>query len=100
MSLCKDTLHRILTEYLDLFPYRIQVMQDITKTEMKERLQTSLWFSEKIENITDWIRCVLFSDEANFLLSGHVKSKNTAYLGLSKPDEVLQKHAHSVKCTV
>ena len=50
--------------------------------------------------MTDWIRSVWFSDEAHFLLSGHVKSKNAVYLGLSKPGEVLQKPVHSVKCTV
>ena len=99
LDLKKDTLHRILTDDLDLFPYRIQVMQELTKAQMKKRLEMAIWFAEKIEDVNDWIKRVWFSDEAHFLLSGHVNSKNAVYWGLSKPDEVLQKPLHSVKCT-
>ena len=40
-----------------------------------------------------------FSDEAHFLLSGHVNSKNNIFLGSTPPEHCLQKPLHSMKCT-
>ena len=40
-----------------------------------------------------------FSDEAHFLLSGHVNSKNNIFWGSTPPEHCLQRPLHSVKCT-
>ena len=42
---------------------------------------------------------VWFSDEAHFLLSGHVYSKNNIFWGSTPPEHCLQRPLHSVKCT-
>jgi len=42
---------------------------------------------------------VWFSDEAHFLLSGHVNSKNNIFWGSTPPEHCLQRPLHSVKCT-
>ena len=39
------------------------------------------------------------SDEAHFLLSGHVNSKNNIFWGSTPPEHCLQRPLHSVKCT-
>ena len=38
-------------------------------------------------------------DEAHFLLSGHVNSKNNVFWGSTPPEHCLQRPLHSVKCT-
>ncbi|GFN94309.1 transposable element tc3 transposase [Plakobranchus ocellatus] len=54
------------------------------------------WFCNVLEN---FLENVWFSDEAHFLLSGHVNSKNNVFWGSKVPDLVLQRLFHSVKCT-
>ena len=39
------------------------------------------------------------SDEAYFLLSGHVNSKNSIFWSSTPPEHCLQRQLHSVKCT-
>ena len=57
------------------------------------------WFCNVLENDENFLENVWFSDEAHFLLSGHVNSKNNVLGGSEVPDEVLQRPLHSVKCT-
>ena len=40
-----------------------------------------------------------FSDEAHFLLSGHVNSKNNIFWGSALPEHCLQRPLHSTLCT-
>ena len=48
--------------------------------------------------VLDFLDNVWFSDEAHFLLSGHVNSKNI-FWGSTHPEHCLQMPLHSVKCT-
>ena len=48
----------------------------------------------------DFFDNVWFSDEAHFLLSGHVNSKNNIFWDNTPPEHCLQRPLHSVKCTV
>ena len=57
------------------------------------------WFADKIEEEPDFLDNVWFSDEAHFLRSGHVNSKNNVFWGTESPAEVLQRPLHSLKCT-
>ena len=47
----------------------------------------------------DFLDNVWFSDEAHFLLSVHVNSKNNIFWGSTPPEHCLQRPLHSVKCT-
>ena len=47
----------------------------------------------------DFLDNLWFSDEAHFLLSSHVNSKNNAFWGSTPPDFCRQKPLHSIKCT-
>ena len=99
IDLKRSTLRRVLLQDLNLFPYRLQVLHNLTELDKKKRLEMAEWFAEKTEKSPNWIRRVWFSDEAHFKLSGCVNSKNAIHWGSEKPDQVLQKPLHSVKCT-
>ena len=57
------------------------------------------WFCDKIDAVPDFLDNVWFSDEAHFLLSGHVNPKNNIFCGSTPPEHCLQRQLHSVKCT-
>ena len=48
------------------------------------------WFAQKIDEKEEFLDNVWFSDEAHFLLSGHVNSKNWVFWGAQNPYRVAQ----------
>ena len=66
---------------------------------MRKRVSMCQWFCDKIDDVPDFLDNVWFSDEAHFLLSGHVNSKNNSFWGSTPPEFCLQRPLHSVKCT-
>jgi len=46
---------------------------------MRKRVIMCQWFCDKIDAVPDFLDNVWFSDEAHFLLSGHVNSKNNIF---------------------
>ena len=100
LGLSRSSVHRILKNDLQLYPYRIQIKQTPTQNDMAKRVEISQWFESKTEENPNFLQNVWFSDEAHFSLSGHVNSKNSVFQGSQAPDEVLQRPLHSVKSTV
>ena len=84
----RESVRRVLTSDLHLYPYK----QKLTDADKEKRVTMCEWFCNVLENDVIW-----FSDEAHFLLSGHVNSKNNVFWGSKVPDEVLQRPLHSVK---
>ena len=99
VKLKRTTLRRVLHQDLNVFPYRLQVLHTLTQIDKDKRVEMSEWLAKKIEDSPNWIRRVWFSDEAHFKLNGDVNSKNAVHWGSEKPDYVLQKPLHSLKCT-
>ena len=66
---------------------------------MRKRVIMCQWFCDKIDAVPDFVDDVWFSDEAHFLLSDHVNSKNNIFWGSTPPEHCLQRPLHSVKCT-
>jgi len=58
-----------------MYPYRIQIKQKLTPDDKRKRVIACQWFCDKIDAVPDFLDNVWFSDEAHFLLSGHVNSK-------------------------
>jgi len=48
---------------------------------MRNRVIMFPWFCDKIDAVPDFVDNAWFSDEAHFLLSGHVNSKNNIFCG-------------------
>ena len=84
---------------LHLYPYRIQIKQKLTSDDMRKQVILCQWFCDKIDDVPDFLDNVWFLDEAHFLLSGHVNSKNNIFWGSTPPEFCLQRPLHSVKCT-
>ena len=99
LGMARELLRRVLTSDLHLYPYKIQIKQQLTDADKEKRVTMCEWFCNVLENDENFLEKVWFSDEAHFLLSGHVNSKNNVFWGSEVPDELLQRPLHSVKCT-
>ena len=95
----RESLRRILKSDLHLYPYQIQIKQKLTEADLAKRVAICEWFCDTIEVNPDFLDHVWSSDEARFLLSGHVNSKNNVYWGTAPLEEVLQRPLHSVNWT-
>jgi len=95
----RESVRRILIADLHMYPYRVQIKQKPTPDDMRKRVIMCQWFCNKIDAVPDFLDTVWFSDEAYFLLSGHVNSKNNIFWGSTHPEHCLQTPWHSVKCT-
>lgn len=94
-----ESVWRNLVSDLHLYPYRIQIKHKLTQEDMQKRVRMCQWFCDQIDENPDFLNEVWFSDEAHFLLSGHVNSKNNIFWGEAPPDHCLQRPLHSTKCT-
>ena len=99
LGINREAVRRILTTDLQLYPYRIQIKQQLSVEDTRKRMVMCQWFCDRIENEPDFLNNVWFSDEAHFLLSGHVNSKNNVYWGKQAPEYCLERPLHSAKCT-
>ena len=99
LGLSRSSVHKILKNDLQLYPYRIQIKQTLTQNDMTKCVEMCQWFESKIEENPDFLQNVWFSDEAHSSLLGHVSSKNYVFSGSPALDKVLQRPLHSVKCT-
>ena len=99
LGINRESVRRILIADLNMYPYRIQIKQKLTPDDMKKQVIMCHWFCDKIDAVPDFFDNVWFSDEAHFLLSGHVNSKNNVYWGTTFPEHCLQRPLHSVKRT-
>ena len=70
------TLLTILRKNFKLIPYKCHTVQQLTNADKTARLAMSQRFRQEIENDTDWVRIVLFTDMAQFYLNGIVHSQN------------------------
>ena len=72
MGLTKSSWNR-LTKMMKFHPYRMVRRQQLLAADMPRRLRFSQWILNRTDN---QLKRLLFSDEANFELSGHVNSYN------------------------
>ena len=98
LGINRESVRKILIADLHMYPCRIQIKQKRTPDDIRKRVIMCQWFCDKIHAVPDFLDNVWFSDEARFLLSGHVNSKNIFWAS-TPPEHCLQRSLHSVKCT-
>ena len=96
LGISRESLRRVLKSDLLLYPYTIQIKQRLTEPDMEKRVAMCEWICDTIEDNPDFLNHIWFSDQAHFLLSGHVYCKSNVYWGTTPPVGVLQRLLHSV----
>jgi transposase len=79
------SLRRILTEDLQLRPYKVQFIQKLEYRDHSERAAFAEWIQSCLANDTQFCEKIIFSDEAHFHLGGYVNKQNCRIWGSENP---------------
>ena len=86
LHLSKTSVHRILSQDLELFAYTLQIRQSLTEHDCAPRLTFAQWMVELLDATPDLLGRIWFSDESHFHLDGHVNKQNCRFWGSQKPE--------------
>ena len=95
-GISKSTIHRILKNEMHMYPYKIQMLQEIKDHDLTARLQFASWINDNEARISN----VLWSDEAYFHLNGDVSRYHCRIWSLNKPTNYLTRGLHPAKICV
>lgn len=100
LGISKSTVHRILRDDLNQFPYKIQVLQRLSDDQIVRRLNFAADLVEDIDRKLVDPKKIIFTDEAHFWLDGYVNRQNYRIWGSEKPASFRTKPLHPKKLTV
>jgi hypothetical protein len=96
LDIKRTTLRRILKRDLHLKAYKIQLVQELKPHDANNRLNFANQMLDRFNNFHN----VMFSDEANFHLNGHVNKQNCRFWSETNPQRMHQRPLHSPKLVV
>lgn len=85
LEISRSSLQRIIKSKLKLFPYKIQIFQELSDFDMERRLEFSKQMIDKILSSSIKTKRIWFSDEAHFWLTGHVNKQNHRFWAKENP---------------
>ncbi|KAF7279967.1 hypothetical protein GWI33_006533 [Rhynchophorus ferrugineus] len=94
------SLRRILKTDLNIFPYKIQLLQTLLPKDPDQRIECSnaiLRLSGEIENFSYKL---IMSDETHFLLSDHASKHNSWFWGTQNPQLIHETSLHPLKTSL
>lgn len=93
------SVHRILKKY-KYHPYKLKIVQQLNANDFAARITFAEEMLSKIEDSNDYLRHLMFSDEAHFHLHGGVNRHNCRYWTTVNPHWYSEKPLHSPRTTV
>jgi len=75
-ALSRSSTQRILSDDLELYPYKIQIVQALTDSAQRARKEFAEKCLECITQNENFLQNIWFSDEAHFYLYGYVNTQN------------------------
>ena len=91
----KTTIQRILSQDLQLRPYKIRVLHELSEEDFPYRLTFCEDMLQRLSNDGTLLERIVFSDEAHFHLSGQVTRHNAHVYARENPKAFITKHLHS-----
>ena len=85
---------------LKLFPYKIQVHQGLSDEDCASRVQMSQDLLSLMDENDQFVKQIIFSDEATFRLNGNVNRHNCRIWGSTPPTETIKKIQGGAKVNV
>ena len=96
-GLFQTSTWRTLRKDLNLFSYKIQLLQELKPNDHLQRRQFTDWAQEQWEIDPDFGKKTIFSGEAHVWLNGFVNKLNCRIWGEFNPQESQQRSLHSEK---
>src|SRR6185437_1012909 len=100
LQLSVGTVHTILTKFLKLYPYKIQIEQPLKQNDKLRRLEFAQEFGVFLKDNPTVLNSIWFSDEAHFWLNGYVNKQNMRFWAAEQPNETVCRPLHPQKTTV
>lgn len=100
LQIPKTTIQNILHKRLRLHAYKIQLRQQIKLTDRPKRKEFACFMLEQIDDDPDFLKRVLFTDEATFHINGCVNRHNCRIWGSQQPNEIHEHVRDSPKLNV
>ncbi|KAI6658743.1 hypothetical protein LOD99_15066 [Oopsacas minuta] len=100
LQLSRTRVRRILVDDLNLFSYKIQILQKQSTLQKENRLTFAKLVAGKVDKKEIDIGNIDWSDEAHFHFSRHVNKQNMRIWGGEKPDPLDSKPLTQIKVTV
>jgi len=99
-GLSQSTLWNILHKDLDMYPYKIQLVQELQPQDHGFRRSFVDWALENLAADPYFYRKIVFSDEAHFSLNGFVNKQNCRIWSETNPKAFFETSMYPEKCTV
>ena len=100
LYLSQSTLWNILHKDLDMYPYKIQLVQELQPQDHGFRRSFVDWALENLAADPYFYRKIVFSDEAHFSLNEFVNKQNCRIWSETNPKAFFETSMYPEKCTV
>jgi hypothetical protein len=100
LQLPPATVHKVMHKRLGLHAYKIQMVQELKPHDGPLRKAFAIDMLERIENDQNFLKNVVFSDEATFHISGKVNRHNCRIWGSENPHVIREHQRDSEKVNV
>lgn len=100
IGVSQGTAWTLLNKDLKLFPYKVQIGQQLTVAAVDKRFGFACDICEEIDEGNLDPSKIIFSDEAHFWKDGYVNRQNYRIWGTEKPEILRTKPLHPQKVTV
>lgn len=100
LNLSKSSIHRILKKNLNMKAYKLQILQQITPDDKLKRKHFAITVLDRLFTDKNFLKKIVFSDEATFHVCGKVNKHNVRIWGTEKPYEVREHIRDSPKLNV
>lgn len=99
LGISQTTAWRILKNDLWLKAYKIQLTHELKPTDHMQRREFVEWVLENKSIDKDFLKKIIFSDEAHFHLNGYVNKQNCRIWGDENPKETIEKAMYPERVT-
>lgn len=100
VGVSKSSLQRILRLDLQMFPYKIQMVQQLKPEDYPRRLQYGKTMQNLAQSEDDFWNKIIMSDEAHFDLNGNVNKQTCRFWATENPEIYREKPLHDKRVTV
>ena len=95
VNIPRTSVNRILKQDLRLYPYKVQVVQQLLPADKLQRKTFAEWVNNICREEEYFTQHLITSDEAHFDLSGYVNKQNCRFWGRKGPEIMHEKPLHT-----
>ena len=84
----QNTVWALVRKVLTIFPYRLQILPQLSDAEKTNRLLFAHLIKQKLQENPDFLKRIGYSDECRFSLGGAINKQKVRVCGKQRPNIV------------